>query len=69
MIKVQGDGGKLTAPGAPGAHNWKRSWRFDFGHPYNREEALEWAKQYVADVFGPEHVKDLDWENSTVEVD
>jgi hypothetical protein len=47
---------------------------FEFTHPYGLDEAdeadeagrLRWAQKFVADVYGEEHVKDLDWEHSFV---
>jgi len=38
---------------------------FDFFHPRSNseEDRLEYAKQHIRDVFGDDHVKDLDWEN------
>ena len=38
---------------------------FDFTHP-NGKDHFEWAKEWVRDVFGAEHVADLDWENCLV---
>jgi hypothetical protein len=42
---------------------------FSFSHWWGDEAALEWAKQLVRDVWGEEHVADLDWENSLVTED
>jgi hypothetical protein len=41
---------------------------FDFFHPYRKtpEELREWAEKAVANAFGEEHVKDLDWKNSVL---
>jgi len=42
---------------------------FDFGHPYSepdREWALDLAQEVVRKQYGPDHVADLDWENSLV---
>jgi hypothetical protein len=39
--------------------------RFEFSHPWGEDE-LTWAKELVAEVYGPEHVADLDWENCEV---
>jgi hypothetical protein len=41
---------------------------FDHSHPYS-EDHREYAKQLVRDVWGEEHVADLDWENSLVTED
>lgn len=40
---------------------------FNFGHPWTGEDDFrEWAEELIAEELGPEHVKDLDWENSVV---
>lgn len=39
--------------------------RFEFTHPYGGDH-LAWAKVWVAEEFGEEHVKDLDWANCLV---
>lgn len=39
--------------------------KFQFAHPWDKDH-LEFAKNLVAEEFGEEHVKDLDWENSEV---
>ena len=40
---------------------------FDFGHPWSQDR-LEWARKLAQEMvtkrYGPEHVADLDWENS-----
>ena len=38
---------------------------FRFDHPY-RADFRKWAEELIADELGPEHVKDLDWENCVV---
>lgn len=38
---------------------------FQFDHPYGGDK-LAWAKQFVAEQFGEEHVADLDWDNCIV---
>ena len=43
----------------------ERHERFDFAHPHG-EDHLEWAKQFVREQFGEEHVRDLDWENCEI---
>ena len=42
---------------------------FDFVHPDGKETPLQFAKDLVERLFGPEHVADLDWENSQVSDD
>lgn len=45
---------------------------FVFDHPNGypkREPDIDFAKRVTAEVYGAEHVKDLDWENSTVYFD
>lgn len=37
--------------------------KFDFGHPFYKKEAVDYAKELVMHEFGPDHVKDLDWDN------
>jgi hypothetical protein len=39
--------------------------KFEFTHPYG-EDPRKFAEELVRDVLGDEHVKDLDWENSTI---
>lgn len=39
---------------------------FRFEHPFDSDSKLEWAKRLVAEVYGEDHVADLDWENSVV---
>lgn len=41
--------------------------RFVFGHPGSDQDRLAWAKELVRDVFGEEHVKDLDWDHCVIE--
>ena len=38
------------------------------GHPYD-EDPQEWAKQFVRETLGAEHVADLDWDNCFVSKD
>lgn len=40
-----------------------------FAAPDRGEDKREWAEQFVREQMGEEHVKDLDWENSTVVYD
>lgn len=40
--------------------------QFDFGHPFNESEELEYAKDLITRQFGEDHVKDLDWENCQI---
>ena len=39
---------------------------YTFSHPYDSKDARQWAEEWVTDVYGAEHVKDLDWENCLV---
>lgn len=41
---------------------------FAFHHYYDDTDGdkLEWARQWVSEEFGAEHVKDLDWENCVI---
>lgn len=41
---------------------------FCFQHPYG-DDFKEFAKKLIAEKFGEEHVKDLDWENSAISDD
>lgn len=41
-------------------------YKFSFDHPYRSDNLREYAEGLIAEVMGPEHVKDLDWENSWV---
>jgi len=41
---------------------------FEFEHPWN-ESSLEFAQRLVRDMYGEEHIKDLDWDNCIVRVD
>lgn len=41
---------------------------FDFDHPWG-EDHLNWAKNWVREKFGEEHVADLDWENCQISTD
>ena len=46
--------------------------RFEFDHPSDYkvpEDKLEWAKNFVREQMGEEHVKDLDWDNCEVSYD
>lgn len=43
--------------------------RFDFGHPATGEDFRTYAEELIAETFGPEHVKDLDWKNSYISTD
>jgi hypothetical protein len=38
---------------------------FAFSHPYG-DDHLAWAKDFVREQCGEDHVADLDWENSVV---
>lgn len=38
---------------------------FVFAHPY-REDPRIFAEELIRDVYGEEHVKDLDWENCSI---
>ncbi len=38
---------------------------FEFDHPYG-EDYKEWAKEFIEDQLGKEHVSDLDWDNCLV---
>ena len=38
---------------------------FAFDHPYG-QDPVEWAKGFVLEKCGPEHVADLDWDNCWV---
>ena len=38
---------------------------FSFRHP-NGRDYFEFAQELVESAFGPEHVKDLDWENCLI---
>lgn len=40
---------------------------FEFSHPYDKNH-LDWAKKFISDKLGPEHVQDLDWENCAIDV-
>lgn len=40
--------------------------RFEFDHPSSKEEAVEWAKKFLVDKFGPDHCYDLDFDNSEI---
>ena len=42
--------------------------RFEFSHPYG-EDFKKFAEDLVKDKFGEEHVKDLDWDNCSIEED
>lgn len=39
--------------------------KFEFSHPH-KDDTKEYAKALVTDVFGEEHVKDLDWDNCII---
>ena len=43
---------------------------FEFGHadvdPKDKEAMIRWAKNFVREQMGEEHVKDLDWENCQI---
>lgn len=43
--------------------------RFDFMGPKTGEPHLDYAKRIVTEMFGAEHVADLDWENCVVRDD
>lgn len=43
--------------------------KFEFCHPGRDEDFRKFAEELVADAFGAEHVKDLDWENCRVSYD
>ena len=38
---------------------------FQFDHPYGQDD-LTWAKELVREVYGNEHVADLDWDECLV---
>lgn len=66
-------GHRITMEGvAPGYWVETGKGGFDFTHPgwdygNNRpQDPFEWAKEWVRETFGEEHVKDLDWENCLV---
>lgn len=39
--------------------------KFEFTHPYG-DDPRKFAEELVREVFGEEHVKDLDWENCEI---
>lgn len=46
--------------------DWSEHCQFELDHPGYKEDHLEYAKRFISEKFGAEHVVDLDWENSTV---
>lgn len=48
---------------------WDGGEKFTFDHPYSTDDPLEYAKKLVADQYGPEHVKDLDWDHCYISDD
>lgn len=49
-----------------------QNWRgFTFAHPHGdtEEELIQFAKDLIAEDYGEEHVKDLDWANCKVVMD
>ena len=42
--------------------------KFDFSHPY-RDDPREFAERLVREMFGAEHVADLDWDNCVISDD
>ncbi len=40
--------------------------RFEFDHPRANEDLKAYAEKLITDLFGAEHVADLDWENCNV---
>jgi hypothetical protein len=52
------DGGELDA-----------SRNFEFKHPTYKQDPLAWAKWFVEQHYGAEHVQDLDWDHCIVSDD
>lgn len=44
-----------------------RDSHFEFNHPSQGQDHLEFAQQFVSDHFGEAHVADLDWERCVIE--
>lgn len=44
---------------------------FSFSHPYtdNPGQQLEWAKKFITEKMGADHVADLDWEHCIINAD
>ena len=49
--------------------NGERRGDFIFSHPDSREEFRQFAEDLIAEQFGAEHVKDLDWPYCRIEYD
>lgn len=41
--------------------------KFQFTHPYDDEDGISFAKDMVEDMFGAEHVADLDWDGCVID--
>lgn len=39
---------------------------FDFFHPRDESDKLQYAKDLITQYFGKEHVEDIDWENCLI---
>lgn len=45
--------------------------QFQFTHPYTDDPSTfrTWAERLISDLYGPEHIEDLDWSNCQISND